>query len=213
VEEDSVSLPAGAQERLRSGEQATAVPKQCTPFTDPCDSWLRVEREDLEELHYITGYSNVASILELGVLSHDLAEGVEHDSIALERVQAIREDTEVAGRRLHSYANLYLWGRNAMLYLRYRYEGRRDLCVLSVDPEVLDIPGVVVTDRNATKKWHRAAYVGSGGLEIVDRGLTFAERWDHPDPWERERRKTATQAEVLVPDQVPPEYVWGGVPA
>ena len=168
-----------------------------------------MQRGGIRELHYITAYSNVASILDLGILSHDLAEEVTHDSIALDSVQQIRERTHVAGRRLHSYANLYLWGRNAMLYLRYRYEGRRDLCVLSVDPDVLDRPGVVVTDRNATKSWHRAAYVANDGLEIVDGDLTFAERWDHPDPWENERRKTATQAEVLVPDRVPAGYVWG----
>jgi hypothetical protein len=168
-----------------------------------------MDRSELVELYYMTSFGNLASILRRGLLSHDRAKAIPHDSIALDSVQQIREQTVVAGRRLHSYVNLYLWARNPMLYLRYTYEGRRDICVLSIDPAVLDLDGVVITDRNATKTWHRAEYAANGGLEIVDRETTFAERWTHTDPFEYERRKTATQAEVLVPDRVPTRYIWG----
>lgn len=168
-----------------------------------------MQRSEIVELYYMTGFGNLTSILKRGVLSYDKAQAIPHDSIALDSVQAIRERTTVAGRRLHSYANLYLWARNPMLYLRYRREGRRDICVLSVSASVLDLPGVVITDRNAAKSWHRAEYAIHGGIDIVDRATTYATRWDHADPYEYERCKTATQAEVLVPDRVPPEYVRG----
>ena len=166
-------------------------------------------REQLRELHYITCFANVPSIRQLGLLSHDLAEDVDHTSIALEGVQDLRADQVVAGRPLHSYVNLYFWARNPMLYLRYIGESRRDLCVLSIDHRVLDLPGVVVTDRNAAKSWRRAELVSNDGLRIVDRDTTFAERWTYGDQLERERRKTATQAEGLVPDRVDPRYIRG----
>jgi ssDNA thymidine ADP-ribosyltransferase DarT-like protein len=166
-------------------------------------------RNEVVELYYITSYANVPSICQHGLLSHDLAASMPHESIALEGVQDLREPQIVAGRRLHSYVNLYFWGRNSMLNRRYIWDGWRSLCVLSVDHRVLELPGVAVTDRNAAKSWRRTQLVSDKGLEIVDRATTFAERWDHPDPLEKERRKTAGQAEVLVPDRVEPRYVRG----
>lgn len=168
-----------------------------------------MQRGELVELHFITPYENVASICKLGLLSNDLSVEVPHDSVALEGVQDLREGVQVAGRRLHSYANLYFWARNPMLYRRYQVEGRRDLCVLSVATAVLDLPNVVVTDRNAAKSWHRAEYASTNGLAIVDRERTFAQWWTHADQLEYERRKTATQAEVLVPDRIAPRYIRG----
>jgi hypothetical protein len=168
-----------------------------------------MRRHDVRELHYITCAANVPSILQHGILSHERADGHHHTTIANQEVQDRRAGRQVAGRPLHSYANLYFWARNAMLYLRFQVDRRSDLCVLSIDHRVLDRPDVVVTDRNAATSWHRAAYVSMDGLAIVDREHTFAVRWTHPDPLEQERRKSAGQAEVLVPDEVPPGYVRG----
>ncbi len=44
---------------------------------------------------------------------------------------------------------------------------------------------------------------------MVDKELVFAERWTDPDPIAYYRRKSAKCAEVLVPDAVPPEYIFG----
>ncbi len=47
------------------------------------------------------------------------------------------------------------------------------------------------------------------GLSIVDKDMTFAEYWTHPDPFEAMRRKSAKCAEVLVPDRVDPCFIMG----
>lgn len=168
-----------------------------------------MELAQLQRLYYITCFENVPSMLEHGLLSHERADGHLHTSIASQTIQDRRVGKVVAGRQLHSYANLYIWARNAMLWERYMGNGRRDLCVLSISPKVTTIDDVVVTDRNAASDWHRAEYVASGGLEIVNHDLTFAERWTHTDAFEYWRRKSACQAEMLVPDVVPPEYIQG----
>ncbi len=168
-----------------------------------------MQRSEVGELHYITCVENLPAITREGLLSHDAVRGLDHVSIAHEGVQDLRATKLVAGRPLHKYVNLYFWARNPMLYLRHVGERRPGLCVLSINHRVLDLPGVVVTDRNAATNWHRAQYVASGGLAIVDPDRTFAERWTHADPLEYERRKTATQAEVLVPNHVDRRYIRG----
>lgn len=166
-----------------------------------------MKRENLKELHYITPTANVVSILQHGILSHRRAKQVEHTSLAMPEIQDRRAKVVVpAGRPLHEYANLYICGRNPMLIKR---KGRhRDTCVLRVSPDVLDLPGVVVTDGNASSEYvaFRAA---PGGLRIVDEELTFAEWWTDPDQITKWRKKSAKCAEVLVPDSVAPGFIMG----
>ncbi len=91
----------------------------------------------------------------------------------------------------------------------YKLQSRRDeLCVLAVSPDVLDLPGVVVTDGNASGDYVRFAKAPAG-LQIVNRELTFAEYWTDNDPIQYYRKKSAKCAEVLVPDRVEPRYLLG----
>lgn len=166
-----------------------------------------MDREELEELHYITPINNVPSICERGILSHHRAESVRHDSVAMPEVQDIRAGKRVPqGRPLHEYTNLYVCARNPMLYKRQAQHA--SLCVLRVEPEVLDLAGVVVTDGNAASKYTRFA-AAPAGLRIVDRQLAFAEWWTDPDFFRRLEKTRAKSAEVLVPDVVPPSFVLG----
>ena len=110
------------------------------------------------------------------------------------------------GRPLHDYVNLYVCARNPMLFKRR--DQHRKLCVLQISTRVLDLPGVVVTDGNASSEYVRFA-AAPAGLEIVDSELTFAEYWTHQDQIEQWRRKRAKCAEVLVPDRVDPELILG----
>ncbi len=80
--------------------------------------------------------------------------------------------------------------------------------MLRVSPDVLDLPGVVVTSGNASSRWVRFG-AGAAGLSIVDRALTFAEWWTHQDEIEYFKRKSAKCAEVLVPDRVDPGFIVG----
>ncbi len=166
-----------------------------------------MRRNELTELHYITPISNVASILQRGILSHVRCQAVPHLSVAMEVIQDRREGVKVpGGRPLHEYANLYICARNPMLYKRGGQH--EELCVLRVTPDVLDLPGVVVTSGNASSDYVRFG-AGAAGLGIVDRALTFAEYWTSQDLIEYFRRKSAKCAEVLVPDRVAPEHIVG----
>jgi hypothetical protein len=163
-------------------------------------------RTELTDLHFITHIDNLPSILEHGILSHNQMVQRKHVSVALQTVQDRRAAKVVpAGRRLHDYANLYICARNPMMYLRKAQH--ESLCVLSISPAVLDLPGTVITDQNAATKYVRFA-ASPDGLVHVDRALTFARSWTHPDDQIAEwRHKAAKCAEVLVPDSVPPDHI------
>ena len=164
-----------------------------------------MQRHELQELHYITPICNVLSIMQHGILSHVGASRLTHESVAMQEMQDRRARVRVpGGRRLHEYANLYICGRNPMLFkLRDQAE---QICVLSVSTDVLDLPGVIITDRNAGADFPQFR-PAPDGLAIVDRELTFAEYWTSPDQIDYWRRKTAKCAEVLVPDRVDPGFV------
>jgi len=125
----------------------------------------------------------------------------------MQEVQARRAKVTVpGGRRLHEYADLYICGRNPMLY---KWRGRHhEICVLSVSTAVLDLPGVVITDSNASSGYVRFE-AAPDGLGIVNRDRTFAEYWTDGDPIEEWRKKAAKCAEVLVPDCVAPRFLGG----
>ena len=160
------------------------------PSVDSPDT--KMDRTEVKELCYITAIVNVPSILTVGLLSHNRAIKVAHLSIAKQGVQDIRAGKVVPGGvRLHDYVNLYFNPRNPMMY--YRKDQHETCCVLEVTPSVLDLPGVIVTDQNAARF---AAFRPVGeGLALVDREVTFARYWTHPNPIEQDRRKAAQCAD------------------
>ena len=168
-----------------------------------------MRREELEELHYLTPICNLPSIVAHGLLSHKrAAQLTDVVSIADNEVQDRRRVKQVPqGRPLHEYVNLYLNGRNPMMY---RQTGiMKTVCVVRVNVAVLDLPNVVITDRNAAAD--RARFFASpGGLAQIDRSITFATYWTHPGDYLAEREHKARMcAEVLVPDYVPANYILG----
>jgi hypothetical protein len=126
----------------------------------------------------------------------------------MEEIQERRRNVRVpGGKPLHEYANLYICARNPML--RKRQAQHAELAVLRVSPAVLDLPGTVVVDGNASSNYV-AFRPAPAGLAMVDRGLVFAEYWTHPDDPIREwQHKVAKCAEVLVPDRIDPAFVIG----
>jgi hypothetical protein len=166
-----------------------------------------VRRDELEELHFITPMENLPSIMKYGILSHRQAAKIIHHSVAMNEIQKRRAKVVVpSGRPLHEYANLYICGRNPMMLVRHNQH--LALCVLRINPVVLDIPNTVVTDGNASSAYvsFRAA---PAGLKIVERSMTFAEDWRSSDKIQFWRNQSAKCAEVLVPDSVPPKYIVG----
>lgn len=160
-----------------------------------------MDRADIPELHYITAIANLPSILQHGILSHRRAEQLPHYSVAMPEIQEIRQDKQIPGaRNLHEYANLYFDAHNPMLSKRRAHNN--EICVLQVAPAVLDVLGVIVTDRNAASGW-AGFRPAATGLAILSRERIFARYWTHPgDPYEEMSHKSEKCAEVLVPDSV-----------
>jgi hypothetical protein len=172
-----------------------------------------LSRADIAELHCIQPIENVSSILNLGILSHDRAAHVRHRSVAMQEIQDRRARVAVRGtnRKLHSYANLYINGRNKMMYKLVRYTDDvtvDDLCLLRVSPDVLDLPGVVIADRNASADLVRFD-PSPAGLANITKEYVYANYWGHEDPTDTQLHGALVCAEVLVPDVVSPTYILG----
>jgi hypothetical protein len=126
-------------------------PVEVSPFASE-DSVAAVKIEEISELHYITPMTNVPSILQHGILSHNRAAKLKHDDISMREIQDVRAEKRVpGGLALHDYANLYFNARNKMM-AKKRPEHDR-LCVLRVSTEALNIPGAVLADQNASSKY------------------------------------------------------------
>ena len=61
-----------------------------------------MEREELDELQYITPIVNVPSILLRGILSHKFADRFPHESVAMQEVQDRRTAKIVPGTGNHT---------------------------------------------------------------------------------------------------------------
>lgn len=166
-----------------------------------------LHRDDLEELHYITPINNIPSILQHGILSHKRADRMDHETVALQEVQDRRKDKRLpTGKWLHDYVNLYICARNPMMYRRRNLH--QDLCVLRISPEVLDIRGAVVADRNASSDY-AAFYPSPEGLKKVNGELVFSEFWTHSDQIAEWEHKSIKCAEILIPGRVDLAYIMG----
>lgn len=162
-----------------------------------------MDRKDLPELHYIAAIENLPSIQKLGILSHAGAARLPHRDLSDPDVQRRRAAVIPGAGKLHDYVNLYLCARNPMLFRR-REEGR--VCVLAVNPAVLDAPGAIIADGNAASGY-TSFRPSPDGLAALDRDQIFAEYWTDPDLITYWRKKSAKCAELLVPDRVPPALV------
>lgn len=162
-----------------------------------------MRRTDIRELHYITSIENVPSILERGILCHNAATKVPHSSIANKRVQQRRAAKTVplrgGGRKpLHAYANLYFNAHNWMLKEVLGPDGDAPVCVLRINPSVLEISGAVVSTCNAAKSKAKFYKNVDVGLAQLDKAQVFARY-----PTEQ------SQAEALIPDSVGSDLIVG----
>jgi hypothetical protein len=167
-----------------------------------------MNRADVTELHYITAIANLPSILQHGILSHTLADQLAHDSVAMPEIQERRRNKQIPGARwLHAYANLYFDAHNPMLS---RCRGRNnEICVLRINPTVLDDPGVIIANRNAASDW-ASFWPVADGLTVVSQERVFARYWTHPDdPYDEMSHKSEKCAEVLVPNRVDAQFIVG----
>ncbi len=170
-----------------------------------------MDRSRVRELHSLQPIANLGSILEHGVLSHDRAKKVRHISAASASVQAGRAAKSVpGGRRLHEYACLFFDARTPMMYSLLPHIDK--LVVLSIDPAVIGIEGVVVTDGNARST--RTRFMApAAGIATLDEAFLFAQYWTDEDAAKRDEKARRRAAEVLVPDRVAPAMIRGAYAA
>jgi hypothetical protein len=163
--------------------------------------------DELEELHYITPLVNVKSIIQKGIFSHQKAEKIVHESVAMDEIQERRKKVVVpGGRPLHQYVNLYFHARNPMMYKRK--DLHIELSVIRISKNVLNLPRVVIADRNASSDYVLFTSAPDG-LRIINKSLVYAKYWHHDDPIETFRHASIKCAEVLVPDRVSTDFIIG----
>lgn len=162
-----------------------------------------MKRTDVTYLSYITDAKNVPSILEHGILCHNLVQEIHHVSVADAEVQALRAAKSLPnGEALHDYANLYFWARNAMMY---RLRELADICALRVDPAVLDIQGVHYSSRNAAVRGAEF-HPFRGNFDHLDKATVYSGSWMTDDGRDEDKMEIM-QAEVLVPGRVDRDYL------
>lgn len=168
-----------------------------------------MDRSDVKELYLITPIVNVPSIMEYGILSYNLSMKLPHLSVAMQEIQDKRRRKKIPGtkKKLHDYANLYFDPHNPML--SKRRDQNAEICVLRINPEVIDLPEVIIADRNASSDYVRF-YPVEEGLAAIDENKLFARYWTHSEnEYEEWAHKSVKCAEVLVPDKVDPKYILG----
>jgi len=166
-----------------------------------------MKRSDVKELHFITHIENILSICRDGILCHTKAKRRKPKSIAEPGVQDRRERVVVPGanKKLHDFANLYFNARNPMMFKRQA--SHEVLAVLSISSEILDAPGIIITDMNASREVAR--FLEMRGLAQLDKELIYAKYWNADDRIEKYRRSGAICAEVLVPAAIEPRFIQG----
>lgn len=85
----------------------------------------------------------------------------------------------------------------------YHKKQQQHLCFLIIRPEVAAWQGVVFTDSNAANTTNQMRGGGIAGLN----NITFEAIRAIPRPWDRAGWVRPVQAEVLIPDQIPLEYI------
>lgn len=169
------------------------------------NSELFYELTGRKALYNIMPIANIPSVTQSGILSYNSVPD-NHISVADPDVQDRRDKYIPGGKELHSYANLYFDPRNPMMYRR-RNE-YKDLCILAITAQILDIDGVVVTDQNAATSLVK--FIEPHEMQgALDFDIIYMRDWNDSDYYEKIRKRHKKCAEVLVPDNVPYSYIIG----
>lgn len=169
----------------------------------------------IKEFHYITPLENLTSILEMGILSHNLAEGVKAGDVSMSSVQRLRAHKLIPGeltggvsKTVHDFANVYFNAQNPMLFKLK--DTSSNLCVLRIRKEALDLPDAIVADRNAATD-EVQFFKAAEGTHRLALNVLFGPFWTSKfeTPEENKRRGQLRCAELLVPGRIHPSYIGG----
>lgn len=165
----------------------------------------------INQLFFITHINNLKSIVENGILSHNLVKrrSIPNDTISNQEIVNNRQSRRTpADKSLWDYANLYFQPRNPMMYRVIKQIDQRidknDIAIIGIKPEVLNLPGVFISIGNAASLLSEIVDVQTG-KEYIEKKLwsTIQSLW-----WkEEDGTKRQIMAECLVPDFVPPNLI------
>lgn len=162
-----------------------------------------LRRRRVRELYYIAHVDNIQSILQKGILSHELIEKdkVKFTAIYDKEIVEWRREREVHGKSLWSFANLYFNARNPMLYRIMCEKNLDDIAVLGISPSVLALSDTYITTGNAAcVQTEFLRYSPTMASEILKE--TEKKYWTEPDG-----SKRRIMAEFLIPEVIPPEHI------
>lgn len=155
-------------------------------------------------LFYTAHLDNIKSILELGILSHNIAhsKGVVNVDISMKQVNERRNRIEpTLGGNIHDFAPLYLNPKNPMLYYLCANGQRENLILLKVTPQILLADNVAFSDGNAAVRTTNF-YTNIEDFNKLNWTVIKDNYWtNHPDG------KRIKCSEVLVQGKIPIYYV------
>jgi hypothetical protein len=160
----------------------------------------------LREFYYITPIENLSSIMKQGILSHTTIQQkeIQHGHAYDSDVVNLRRTKKIGGNlSLWNFANLYFQARNPMLYRIFLPPVGEKIVVLGIKKDVINLPGVHVSDGNAANfetKFFTGSDIGKRLPKIIkDVDLEYWKRVDGT--------KRTIMAECLIPDSIPPRYI------
>ena len=161
---------------------------------------------EIKSLYYITHVDNVVSILQCGILSHQLVQdrGIAYKPIYDDAIVNNRENkTAPDGKSLRRFANVYFQPRNPMLYRVLHERDANDLAIVGVRPQVLSRPGAFVALGNAASGATEIVPSAEGRKRISEIWETINSNW-----WNAvDGSKRRIMAECLVPDSIAPDDI------
>lgn len=159
-------------------------------------------------LFYITHLDNVASILKLGILSHNLAHrnGFVSTDISNQQVNARRNrvDNNLGGN-IHDYTPLYFNHKNPMLYTLCKNSDRNKLILLKVNPHILLADNVSFSDGNASVRSTKF-YKNIDEFNKLNWNLLNKGSWYNYEFGIQEGRRIMC-SEVLAKEKIPSYYI------
>ena len=157
----------------------------------------------IQRLHHFTDSRNLGSIAEHGLLSQRERARCDVKCVYGGDERSCSLDAEYG---LDAYVHLSLTPYHPMQYVAVEEARIREAIDIIVIPEILSLPGIMLTYDIANKHGGRpllpiAGWIASIDFSVLYRPVTSL------SPRQRDRVKQLRRMEVLVPNGVPPDYL------
>jgi len=152
-------------------------------------------------LYYITHIDNVKSILDLGILSHEIIERDKINFTPIYDTQIVSNRRDIKtpdNRSLWEFANLYFQPRNPMLYRVLCEKSIDDIVILAVQKDILNRSDIFISNGNAAHSLSNILHADNG-IKIIPQIMEdIKKEW-----WkEEDGSKRKIMAECLVPNKI-----------